>query len=368
VPASSTTGPASAPQSAQRLAVVTYPLHRRSISSPSPTPTVSVVIVNWNGLHYLQDCLTSLRACSERLEIIVVDNASTDGSIEYLKQQADVQLITNSSNLGFAEGNNLGMRQATGDFVLLLNNDTIVERNFLAPLLQAMADPHVGACQCKTLTPTDPPMIDAYGSCMTWTGFLLHHKYGQPDVPATPPFEIFAAKAAAFLLRRAALDDAGDFDPDFFAYLEDSDLSWRLWLAGWKIMCVPESVVFHVAGATARKLPSEVVMFHSYKNRIAMLVKNLSPGGLVRIVPVHVALTLVLAVVYAGWWKLPQARGIARALAWNAAHASDTVLKRRHVRGSIRKGSDRELSKRMMCSIRISWFYYALTGLENYRE
>jgi len=337
-------------------------------STASTATTVSVVIVNWNGLHHLQDCLRSLRACDTRLQIIVVDNGSTDGSVAFLEQQDDVELVAKPSNLGFAEGNNVGIQRTTGEFVLLLNNDTIATPKFLAPLLEAMQDPKVGACQCKTLTTTTPPMIDAYGSCLTWTGFLLHHKYGQPDVPETPPFEIFAAKAAALLLRRTALDGAGEFDPDFFAYLEDSDLSWRLWLAGWKILCVPKSVVYHVAGATARTLPSEVVMFHSYKNRISMLVKNLSPVGLVRIVPVHVALTLGLTMVYAAWGKFPQAKGIARALLWNASHAGETLRKRRHVRRTVQKTTDRELRGLMMCPIKISWFYYALTGLERYRE
>ena len=301
------------------------------------------------------------------MEIVVVDNGSSDGSVDYLRRQDDVELVTNSSNLGFAEANNIGISRATGEFIFLLNNDTIVDPNFLAPLLAAMNEPRVGACQAKTLTTTTPHMIDAYGSCMTWTGFLLHHLYGQPDVPATPPFEIFAAKAAALLVRRTAIDAAGDFDPDFFAYLEDSDLSWRLWLSGWKILCVPESVVYHVAGATARTLPSEMVVFHSYKNRLSMLIKNLSPGDLVRIVPVHVALIIGLAVVYAGWLKPAQARGIVRALIWNVANAGKTLRKRKHVRSNM-KATDRELRRRMMCSIKLSWFYYALTGLDRYRE
>lgn len=302
------------------------------------------------------------------MEIIVVDNGSSDGSVGFLREQNDVQVVEESSNLGFAEGNNVGMQRATGEFVLLLNNDTKVDPNFLAPLLRAMQDSKVGACQSRTLTPTDPPLIDAYGSSMTWTGFLLHHKYGQPDVPVTPPFEIFAAKAAALLLRRKALDEAGDFDPSFFAYLEDSDLSWRLRLAGWKILCVPESLVYHVAGATARTLPSEVVMFHSYKNRIAMLIKNLSPGGLARILPVHIALTMTLAVVYAGWLKFPQAKGITRALFWNVTHLGATLRKRRDIRSRLSKAADRTFSGLMMSPLRLSWFYYALTGLEHYRE
>ena len=332
-------------------------------------PEVSVVILNWNGLAYLQACLESLRRCGQPLETIVVDNGSTDGSLEYLRQQADVELVSNPTNIGYAPGNNAGIARAGGEFVLLLNNDTRVEPGFLTPLLEAMrgAD-DVGACQCKMLTYDQPPRIDAYGSYLTSTGFLYHWRYGKPDLPPEPSFEIFAAKGAAMLIRAAVLRQVGAFDPDFFAYLEDSDLSWRIWLAGWRILCVPASVVFHRGGATASRLPSGFITFHSFKNRVCMLLKNLSAPAALRILPVHLLLNLGLIVMELLRGRIRSARGVSAALVWNVGHLGDTLRKRRQVQRQLRRVSDRELMPRITRRVRASYYYYLMTGLERYRE
>src|SRR5260370_20895095 len=129
--------------------------------------------------------------------------------------------------------------------------------------------------------------IDAYGSYLLRTGFLYHLRYGKPDPQPEPPFEIFAAKGAGMIIRASVLRDVGGFDPDFFAYLEDSDLSWRIWLAGWRVLCVPDSVVFHRGGGTASRLPSTFVPFHSFQKPHRLLIKNLSAPAAARIPPVH---------------------------------------------------------------------------------
>jgi len=330
---------------------------------------VSVVILNWNGLGLLPGCLESLRRCGDPLELIVVDNGSTDGSLEYLRSQRDVVLIANATNTGYASGNNAGIARAQSEFILLLNNDTRVPSGFLGPLLTVLrAMPEVAACQPKLLTYDQPPMIDAYGSYLTGTGFLYHRHYHRPDLPSEPPFEIFAAKGAALLIRAAALRRVGDFDADFFAYMEDSDLSWRMWLAGWRILCVPESVVFHQSGATASRLPGTFITFHSFKNRLCMLLKNLSTAAAWRIVPLHVLLNLGLIVVELLRGRLGSARGVAAALWWNVRHLGETLRKRRHVQRTIRQVPDRTLFPRISRRVRFSYYYYLLAGLGEYRE
>lgn len=345
---------------------MSYDPDKETSSAPS---VVSVVIVNWNGLKHLEPCLASLRRCPERVEIIVVDNNSTDGSPEYLRRQADVRLIPQERNIGYAEANNVGIAAAGGSFVLLLNNDTRVAPDFLRPLLELFAnDSRVGAIQCKIVTFDNPPRVDALGSYLTWTGFLYHYRYGGIDEKAGEPFEIFCAKGAAMVIRREVLVAAGAFDPDFFAYLEDSDLSWRIWLAGWTIRCVPQSVVMHKGAATASRLAKEFVLFHSNKNRLAMLIKNLSAGRLAAVLPVHVAMNLALGGFYLATGDMSSVRAIGRGLWWNLRNLTKTLHKRRYVQRSVRNVSDSALWPRITRKVRPSYYYYALVDLGRYRE
>jgi GT2 family glycosyltransferase len=320
-------------------------------------------------MRFLEPCLDSLRPYAEQLELIVVDNGSTDGSLEYLRRRNDVRLLAQAENLGYARANNLGIEQASGDYVLLLNNDTVAQPGFLAPLLAVMeANPGIGAGQSKMLTADEPHRIDAYGSYLTSSGFLYHHLYDRPDEPPRGPFEVFSAKGAAVLIRRDVLQQTGSFDADFFAYLEDSDLSWRIWLAGFRVVCVPESVVLHRGGATASALPSELVFYHSFKNRVCMLLKNLSPGRLALIMPLHLLLIMVLMCFYLVRGRAGAARGIARALAWNFAHLAETLGKRRWVQASLRRVSDSSIWPAITRPVRLSYYYYLLVGLGGYRE
>lgn len=329
----------------------------------------SVVVVNWNGLSYLPACLDSLRDCGSSVEMIVVDNGSTDGSVDYLNGRADVILVASPINLGYAQANNRGVEQATSDLVLLLNNDTRVAPGFLKPMLQVMRTmPSVGACQSKMLTFDQPPRVDAYGSYLLTTGFLYHLRYGQPDPPPEPPFEIFAAKGAAMLVRVEVLRRVGVFDPDFFAYLEDSDLSWRIWLQGWRILCVPDSIVYHRGGASASRLPSTFITFHSFKNRLCMLLKNLSTGSACWMVPLHLLLNLGLILVELVRGRPGSARSVAAAFAWNVRHWRGTMTKRREVQRRIRTIGDGALFPRITRRVRPSYYYYLLTGLARYHE
>ena len=332
------------------------------------TPAVSVVIVNWNGLAQLRECLDSLRACGRALELIVVDNGSSDGSVEYLRRQSDVSTVFNDRNTGYAPANNAGIARARGDFVLLLNNDTRVAPGFLEPMLEAMGlEDDVGACQARLVNTADPPRVDGMGSYLTWTGFLYHYRFGKPDPGALPPFEIFAAKGAAMLLRRAVLERVGAFDPDFFAYLEDSDLSWRIWLNGWRILCVPESCVWHVGAVTARRLPSALVTFHSFKNRLRMLLVNPSAATAWRILPLHLGLVLALTLMETARGRPRAAGALLRALGWNLVRLRQTMRRRKEVQ-RLRRVGDRDLRPRIMRRVRPSYYYYLLVGLERYED
>jgi GT2 family glycosyltransferase len=313
-------------------------------------PSVSVVVPTSRAGADLERCLASL-AEQERagLDVIVVDNGSGDPDVAELPARfPGVSVIANEENLGFVGACNQGIEASSGDLVLLLNDDTVLEPGSLAALVETLeAHPSWGAAQAKLLRLDDPTLLDTAGSFLTSTGFLVHRGSGGKETRFTASDEIFAAKGAALLVRRNALADVGAFDPDFFAYFEETDLCWRLWLAGWEVGFAADARVLHKLGATASALPQPFVQFHSFKNRICTLAKNLGPARLAWMLPYHVALCLVLA----GWFvarRRPDLGGaIIRALGWNVKSLPGTLRKRRQTQRS-RRVTDRQLMPRII--------------------
>ena len=218
---------------------------------------VSVVIVNWNGLRLMEQCLGALTEQTfSEFEIIVVDNGSTDGSVDWLgEHHPSVRVIRNDENLGFAAANNQAIRASTAEFVVTLNNDTRVEPGWLEALVRAVQpDPSVGMGACKMLFADRPEMINSTGINLDRVGIAWDRSGGERDDAAeTEPREVFGPSAGAALYRRAMLDEIGSFDERFFMYLEDVDLAWRARLAGWRCLYVPSSRVYHVHSASARE-------------------------------------------------------------------------------------------------------------------
>ncbi len=238
---------------------------------------VSVVIPNWNGRELLTQCLpTVLGQTYAPVEVIVVDNGSRDGSAEWVLQNfAGVKLVRSPSNLGFAAGTNLGLRQSAGTFVATLNNDAHVAPDWLAALVRTMEqDPQIGMCASKMLFADRPEMINAAGICLDRAGLAWERRGGEPNNDGEPgPVEVFGPCAGAALYRRAMLDDVGFFDEDFFLYLEDVDLAWRARLRGWRCLYVPDAVVYHVHSASSREgSPFKRQLLG--RNKVWTIVKN----------------------------------------------------------------------------------------------
>jgi GT2 family glycosyltransferase len=218
----------------------------------------SVIIVNWNGLAYLKRCCAALVAQHfSSYEILMVDNGSTDGSIEWLSQvYPTVRIITNSTNLGFAEANNIGMRASSGEYVVLLNNDAFPEPQWLEALVAvAEREPQVGMVASQVRLLAAPEIMDSAGIEVDTLGLAWNRRYGLParDEP-TEPLEVFGPSGSAALYRRGMLAEIGMFDPRYFAYYEDVDLAWRARRAGWRCLYAPEARVQHVHSATSGKL------------------------------------------------------------------------------------------------------------------
>lgn len=246
-------------------------------------PLVSVIILNLDGAKFLRGCISSVLASDyDRFELIVVDNGSTDDSMAVLAYFSDerIRVLRNKSNLGFAEGNNVGSKIAKGEFLLFLNNDTFVDRLWLSQLLKAIeADPGVAIAQSKLVSLRDKGRtIDSRGDFIDIYGEVYCRDQGLTNRPETGDVEeVFSARGAAMMIRRAVFFKVGMFDPDFFLSLEDVDLSWRVRLNGWKVIYVPSSVVYHEGAATY----SPVKSYHHSKNFYMLLPKNCTTRSLI---------------------------------------------------------------------------------------
>lgn len=261
----------------------------------SGTPLCSVVVVNWNGRELLGPCLEGLRQQRRQdFEVLLVDNASSDGSAAWVRTHfPEVRVIENARNLGFAGGANAGFAAAEGDCLVVLNNDTRPEPQFLEALVEAAReDARVGMVAGVLVFAHRPAYIASAGIRMQWDGVAIDHLAGQPRslLPDTP-VEIFGPSGGAALYRRAMIQEIGPFREDLFAYLEDAELAWRARLAGWRCLLAPDAVVHHVYSATSG-LDSPFKSFQLARNRLLLLFLALPAGLWLRFAPFIVAYDL----------------------------------------------------------------------------
>ncbi len=253
---------------------------RNGKAAQSPS-FVSVVIVNYNGCRYLERCLGALARQTRPVdEILVVDNASADSSAEWVTAHSpDVRLIMAERNLGFAAGNNLGIRTARGDWVATLNNDTEVEPDYIEKLVGAVEEQGFDMGAPLMLEFERRDRIDAAGIELDWAGFAWNCQKGQPANAAGETREVWGPCAGAALYRRSMLNRIGIFDEDFFAFYEDVDLAWRARRAGYRCLLVPQARVYHVHGGSFRH-GSPQKLFLLARNRWWTLFKNYGRAGI----------------------------------------------------------------------------------------
>jgi GT2 family glycosyltransferase len=227
---------------------------------------VSVVVVNYNGARYLDRCITAALAQDyPEVEVIVVDNASSDGSPDNLEERfPGVTLIRNRENLGFAGGTNTGIRASHGEYLFTLNNDAFPEPGCVRHMVAAIEqDPATGMCAAKMLFPDG--RINSAGICLSLSGAAWDRGMHQPDTGQFPPGRVFGPCAGAALYRRSMLQETGLFDEDFFLFMEDVDLAFRAMLAGWTCRFVPEASVCHVHGGSAG-VGSDIAVYYGNRN------------------------------------------------------------------------------------------------------
>jgi GT2 family glycosyltransferase len=308
---------------------------------------VSIIIPNYNGQKYLGECIDSLQRIDfprEQYEVIVVDNASSDNSVEFISSTyPDVILITAEENLGFASGCNLGIKNSSGKYIVLLNNDTVVDINWLKELVAvADNDKDVVITGSKLLFKLKPNEIQNAMSFLTTRGDggdIGSHQLDEGQYDTTR--EVMAVCGASMLIKRTLIEDIGAFDEDFFAYYEDMDLCYRARLYGKKIVFAAKSIVYHVHSATSGEW-SPFFTFLVFRNKLLLQLKN-SPSG------------FFLKVLFLYFWQVASEgliRGINRkthlkVLASFVWKSPKFLIKRFYIRLVVKRMNDAEVLLRL---------------------
>ena len=312
----------------------------------------AVVILNWNGVGHLRQYLPSvLQNTPAEVRIVVADNGSTDASVEFVEHYyPDVEIVQLDRNYGFAEGYNRALREVEADYYVLLNSDIEVTPQWIEPLV-AMLDENkeVAAVAPKLLSFTEPTRFEYAGAAGGFIDFLgypfcrgrilstTEQDCGQYDTPR----EVFWASGAAFCCRAELFHRLGGFDGDFFAHMEEIDLCWRMQLAGYKVMCEPRSVVYHLGGGT---LPNESPrkLYLNYRNNLSMLFKCAPAWQRCVVAVARPAADMLSALIYLLKGQPSLASATLHAY-WDFLRLHRSLAKKRHAIRTSRKAESRQI-------------------------
>ena len=309
-------------------------------------PCVSVIVLNWNGREHLEPCFRSLMALEyppERVELLLVDNGSTDGSVEYVQTHfPQVRVIRNERNLGFAAGNNIGARAAQGEIVAFLNNDMRADPRWLRELVAPFTQGGDVAAVGGQVLSWDGKRVDFAAAGMNFYGYGYQLGAGERARPITAPDRSVTGQSGGaqadsrsepaydrrggrvrdsaraegasaspyrdmlfvcggnMAVRREVFLEVGGFDEDFFAYYEDLDLGWRLWVLGYRVLFTPQAITYHRHHGTARRLADEKRRLLYERNALYTIIKNYEEENLRRVLPVALLLLLERCYLLAG--------------------------------------------------------------------
>ena len=309
---------------------------------PENQPLVSILVLNYNGKQFLQACFDSLLAGTyQNYEIVLVDNNSSDDSVAFTKENfSQVKILQTGSNAGYSRAYNLALRAARGKYAILLNNDVEAAANWLEPLVAAAEnDQSIGALQPKIRSLIDEGYFEyagASGGYMDIYGypflrgrlfFTTEKDEGQYDDET----EVFWTSGAAMFLRVSSLEKSGYLDEDFVHHMEEIDLCWRMQLTGYKLKVIPESVIYHYAGATI-KPDSFMKLYWNHRNGIFMMLKNFELVSLIRVLAIRIFLDFS-NIFFAAFirFNFSHAYAIIKAYVWLLFHPGMILEKRKDV-------------------------------------
>jgi len=313
---------------------------------------VSIIVVNWNGREHLEDCFTSLkRQTYAPLEILMIDNASVDGSVEYVRNCFPmVSVFINPENAGFGSAVNRGVEQAKGEYVLFLNNDLYLNEYCMEKMVDMTEDEKVGAVVPKILYFNDRNRINSFGNIINYLGLACPKYIDEKDRPQMQVEE--TACGGIFLMKKEFFKQVGGFDQDFFMYHEDHDLSWRIRLLDKKLMVNPEAVIYHKYHFS--KNPKK--FYYSEKNRLQLLLKNYQVKTLLLIFPALILVELAeLCFALTNKWFVLKIRGYLEIVG-----LLPSILKKRRVVQRLRMIDDSEIVRLFVGTLRIGGLRYSL--------
>jgi len=329
-------------------------------------PKVSIIIPHWNGIEILSECLDSLTQTEySNKEIIVVDNASTDGSSDWVNiNYPSVKLIENDQNYGYAGGCNRGANVATGDYLTFLNNDTIQDPKWIDPLVDFLnLNPNVAAVQPKILNFFDQAKFDYAGGAGGWLDILgypfargrvfLEQEQDMGQYDKIRP--IFWASGTALMVRKSDFESANGFDETFFAHQEEIDLCWKFRLMGKETWAVPDAIIYH-KNAVTLPMFSRQKQYLNHRNSLLMVLCNYSLPLTLYITPIRLALELVALVYSLFCLDMNHFVGIIQSLFWVVTHPH-VIWKRRRIIKRIRKVNDKQV---------LSWLYWGSVVFDYY--
>jgi GT2 family glycosyltransferase len=310
--------------------------------SETGNPLVSVIILNYNGREVLETCLDSVFASSySPFEVIVVDNGSTDGSADIARSRYDFRLLRKEHNVGFCAGNNAGIREAHGEFLVLLNYDTIVHPNWLDELVMGAIRSGASFCQPKILMLNDKRIINSTGIAIHMAGFGILRGGGEVDTGQYDKLkEVCGVHGACIFASKKAIKEVGLLDDNFFYLNEDTDWSWRALLMGLKLVYVPTALVYHKWGH-ALGSRSATKFYYAERNRMIMVLTNYSYRSLILLLPVFI-LTEIITIGYCLLHKILHAKILTYA---DLLKMRRYIIQRRKLIQSRRKIPDRLIVK-----------------------
>ncbi len=298
-------------------------------------PLVSVIILNCNGKGFLRKCVSSVLNMTypkNRLEVILVDNASVDGSVDFVKKNfPTVKILALDKNYGFSEGNNRGAKFAAGEYLAFLSNDTYVDKGWISELVKFVDDKTV-ACASKVIFMRKGIEHRINSAGLFWTIFgnagetgIFEKDRGQYDEPK----EVLAPHGCAFFIKKSIYQKLGGMDSDHFIYVEDLDLGWKVWNLGYRVMYVPKAIIYHFHSGSVTRERLIFNQFLTTKNSFMVMMKNSDILTLLKMLPLFLFQRLALVLYYSISGSPAEGLAIMKGLFWIIGNMGLIAKKRR---------------------------------------
>lgn len=312
---------------------------------------ISIIIATYNGEKFLKNCLLSVfKSQYDNFEVIIIDDGSTDRSSQILKtfgERYKFKLIKNNKNLGLAESRNKGINKAVGEILVFLDNDSKVDKNWLKGIEETFSsDRTIGAIQCKILDFKKREIIQEIGmKIVPYTGFGIPLARGQKDYGQFVHQEEIISLGAALAVKKEIAKKIGYFDRKLFHYTDDLDFSWRVWIAGYRVVLAPNARIYHY---TKIHPPTYKLYFHLCKNSLRMLIKNYETLNIIKYVPISILFNIAGSLrVFFRKSSIAAILGFLMGFFWNLLFLTDTLRERARVQ-HLRRVSDEAIFKKVM--------------------